>query len=86
MKTFTAIDPNGGRHETNSNREFTHASLQGHSWDNGWDVIGFSGSEANAKRAVSHFKSQWRRICRDGGFTTSLPEIVIVEVEAWVKL
>ena len=84
MKTFTAIDPDGKAHETNSSRDFTHASLKRRSWENKWDVIGFAGSEANAKRAVSHFKSQWRRICRDGGFTTSLPEIVIVEVEAEV--
>ena len=79
MKTFTAIDPDGKAHETNSSRDFTHASL--YFLDGKWFVIGFSGSEKNATRRLSHFKSQFKKIARENGFKDLMPEFLIVEVE-----
>jgi hypothetical protein len=82
MKTFTAIDPDGKAHETNSSREFTHASL--YFLNDKWNVIGFSGSEKNAKRALSQFKSQFKRAAKENGYSGPKPEFLIVEVEAEV--
>ena len=79
MKTFTVIDPDGKAHETNSSREFTHASLC--FLDGKWLVIGFAGSEKNAKRRLSHFKSQFKKIARENGFKDLMPEFSISEVE-----
>lgn len=79
MKTFTAIDPDGKAHETDSNRDFTHASL--YFLDDKWFVIGFSGSEKNATRTLSHFKSYFKKVAKENGYSGLKPEFVIVEVE-----
>ena len=79
MKTFTAIDPDGKAHETTSSRDFTHASL--YFIDGKWCVIGFSGSEKNATRTLSHFKSYFKKVAKENGFKDPMPEFVIVEVE-----